>query len=87
MNDASKHDIVAELDMLLSNAELQKVWDTERNLTVLPSVTFKADGRRVVMHFNSDHGSLPAIQGIKRCFAIAMHRQGAFPACKIHWLT
>ena len=92
MNDASKysgsrHDIVAELDMLLSSAELQEAWEAEKSLTALPNVIFRSDGRRVLRQFNSDHGSLPGIQQIKRSFTIAMRRKGAFPACKIHWLT
>jgi hypothetical protein len=87
MNDASKHDLVAELDMLLTSAELQETWDTERNLTALPNVMFTAEGHRVVMHFFPDRGSLPGIQEIKRSFTIAMRRKGAYPACKIQWLT
>jgi hypothetical protein len=87
MNDASRHDLVAELDMLLTSAELQDTWDTERNLNTLPNVEFTADGHRVVMHFYSDRGSLPGIQHIKRSFTIAMRRKGAYPACKIQWLT
>jgi hypothetical protein len=87
MNDGSKHDLVAELDMLLTSAELQVTWENERNLTALPNVMFTAEGYRVVMRFFSDRGSLPGIQEIKRSFTIAMRRKGAFPACKIQWLT
>ena len=79
--------MVAELDMLLSSAEIQKVWDDGRNLVALPQVTFRAEGYRVAMRFYSDQGSLPAIQEIKQAFTRIMHRRGAFPACKIHWLT
>ena len=87
MIDASRHDLVAELDMLLTSAELQDTWETEKKLTALPNVMFTADGYRVGMHFSSDRGSLPGIQEIKRSFTIAMRRKGAFPACKIQWLT
>jgi hypothetical protein len=87
MIDGSKHDLVAELDMLLTSSELQETWETERTLTALPNVLFTADGHRVVMRFYSEHGSLPGIQEIKRSFTIAMRRKGAFPACKIQWLT
>ena len=87
MIDANKHDISAELDMLLSSAELQKTWEDEKNLSILPNVTFHADGHRVMMHFDADDGSLPGIQEIKRSFTRAMRRKGAFPACKIQWLT
>jgi hypothetical protein len=87
MNDASRHDLVAELDMLLTSAELQHAWESEKNLTALPNVIFHADGHRIVIHFFSDHGSLPGIQEIKRSFTIAMRRKGAYPACKIQWLT
>ena len=66
MNDASKysgsrHDIVAELDMLLSSAELQEAWEAEKSLTALPNVIVRSEGRVVVIHFDSDHGSLPEI--------------------------
>jgi hypothetical protein len=64
MNDGSKHDLVAELDMLLTSAELQDTWENERNLTALPKVMFTAEGHRVVMRVFSDHGSLPGIQEI-----------------------
>jgi len=87
MTDAYRHDISAELDMLLSSADLQKTWEDEKNLSRLPNVTFHADGHRVMMHFYSDDGSLPGIQAIKRSFTKAMRRKGAFPACKIQWLT
>ena len=79
--------MVAELDMLLSSAEIQKAWDEGRNLVALPQVTFRTEGYRVAMHFYSDRGSLPAIQEIKQSFRRIMQRKGAFPACKIHWLT
>ncbi len=81
------YDMVAELSMQISSAELQQAWDTEKNVTDLPSVTFTAQGSRVAMRFRSDRGSLPGIQEIKRSFAIVMGRKGAFPACRIHWLT
>jgi len=87
MIDAYRHDISAELDMLLSSADLQKTWEDEKNLSILPNVTFYTDGHRVMMHFYSDDGSLPGIQEIKRSFTKAMRRKGAFPACKIQWLT
>ena len=86
MND-SKHDLVAELDMLLTSAELQDRWENEKNLTALPNITFTAQGHRVVMRFFSDQGSLPGIQEIKRSFTRVMRRKGAFPTCKIQWLT
>ena len=57
--------------------------DFVRSRTIL----FTADGYRVVMRFYSEHGSLQGIQEIKRSFTIAMRRKGAFPACKIQWLT
>ena len=85
MRNAPARDIVAELDILLSSAELQAAWDTERSLNRLPNVSLTADGRRVVMHFCSERGSLPGIQEIKRAFTIAMHRKSAFPRCKISW--
>ncbi len=81
------YDMVAELNMLITSAQLQQAWETERNFTNLPSVTFTAEGARVAMRFRSDRGSLPSIQEIKRSFAIAMGRKGAFPSCRIHWLT
>jgi hypothetical protein len=87
MSNALRQDMVAELDMVLTSAELQQAWEAERSLNALPSVTFRAEGYRVAMHFDSEQGSLPSIQEIKRSFAMAMHRKGAFPACKIHWLT
>jgi hypothetical protein len=80
-------DMVAELDTLLSSTEIQKAWDESDNSVTLPQVTFTAEGYRVAMHFYSDRGALPAIQVIKQSFARVMHRKGAFPACKIHWLT
>jgi hypothetical protein len=85
MNNAPMPDIVAELDILLSSAELQQAWESERRLSPLPNVSFTAEGRRVVMRFCSDRGSLPGIQEIKRAFTIAMHRKSAFPRCKIYW--
>ena len=81
------YDMVAELNMLITSAQLQQAWDTEKNFTDLPSVTFTAQGPRVAMRFCSDRGSLPSVQEIKRSFAIAMGRKGAFPSCRIHWLT
>jgi hypothetical protein len=87
MNDASMHDMVAELDMLLSSAEIQKAWDEGSPRIDLPNVRFTAQGYRVAMHFHSDRGSLPAKQEIKQSFARIMHRKGAFPTCRIHWLT
>lgn len=78
---------MAELDMVVTSADLQRVWETERNLKALPNVLFTAEGRRVAMRFESNKGSLPDIQEIKRSFARAMHRKGAFPMCRIHWLT
>lgn len=87
MNHASVHDLVAELDMILSSDELQDTWDAESMLTPMPNVTFRAEGRRVVMHFSPYRGSLPGIQDIKRFFTIAMHRKSAFPACRIRWIT
>jgi len=87
MRVLSKHDLVAELDMQLSSAELQQTWDAERNLTRLPDVEFRVEGLRVALHFRSNRGSLPGIQEIKRAFAIAMGRPGAFPSCRIQWLT
>jgi len=86
MND-SKLDLIAELDMLLTSAELQDTWENERNLTALPKVTFTAEGHRVVIRFLSEQGSLPGIQELKRSFTKAMRRKGAFPACRIQWLT
>jgi hypothetical protein len=85
MNNAPMPDLVAELDILVSSADLQEAWEAERSLIPLPKIEFTAEGRRVVMHFCSDHGSLPGIQEIKRSFTIAMHRKSAFPRCKIHW--
>jgi len=85
MIDTNRHDIAAELDVLLSRAEIQKTWDDEKNLSVLPNVTFQVDGHRVTMHFDSDNGRLPGIQGIKQLFTKALRRKGAFPACKIKW--
>ena len=79
--------MLAELDMLLSSAELQDAWESERALNPLPIAVFTADGHRVAMQFFPDGGSLPGIQEIKRSFTIAMHRKSAFPRCKIHWLT
>ena len=87
MIDTSRHDLIAELDMLLTSAELQDAWETEKNLTALPNVEFTAEGHRVVIHFRSDRGNLPGIQELKRSFTKAMRRKGAFPACKIQWLT
>jgi len=87
MNNAPRGDIVAELDMLVSSADLQRAWEAERSWKALPNVVFTAEGRRVLMRFESDEGRLPDIQEIKRSFARAMHRKGAFPMCKIHWLT
>jgi len=87
MNNAPRGDIVAELDTLVTSADLQRAWEAERNWKTLPNVVFTAEGRRVMMHFESEEGSLPDIQEIKRYFARAMHRKGAFPMCKIHWLT
>jgi hypothetical protein len=81
------YDMVAELSMLISSADLQRAWESEKSVTALPSVTFTANGPRVAMRFSSDRGSLPSIQEIKRSFAIAMGRKGAFPSCRIHWLT
>ena len=86
MIDTKRHDIAAELDMLLSSAEIQKTWDDEKNLSALPNVTFHVDGHRVTMHFDADNGRLPGIQGIKQLFTKALHKKGAFPACKIKWL-
>ena len=87
MNDVSIRDMVAELDMLLSSAEIQNAWDEGGNPALLPQVTFRTEGYRVAMHFYSDQGKLPAIQEIKQSFTRMMHRKGAFPTCKIHWLT
>lgn len=79
--------MVAELDTLLSSAQIQKAWDEGGISVAHPQVTFRAEGYRVAMRFYSDRGRLPAIQEIKHSFARMMHRKGAFPACKIHWLT
>jgi hypothetical protein len=87
MIDPLRNDLIAELDMLLTSAQLQQAWEAESSLTALPSITFTAEGYRVAMHFSSDGGSLPGIQQIKRSFTIAMRRKGAFPSCKIQWLT
>ena len=87
MTDPSRYDLVAELDMLLTSAQLQQTWEAQSSLTALPSVSFKAEGYRVSMRFSSDRGSLPGIQEIKRSFTMAMRRKGAFPSCKIQWLT
>ena len=85
MNNAERPDIVAELDIELSSAEIQQAWENETKLGVLPKIVFTALGRRVSMHFCSDRGSLPSIQQIKRSFTMAMHRKSAFPRCKIDW--
>jgi len=85
MNNAPLPDIVVELDIVLSSAELQRAWEAERRLSPLPNLSFTGGDHRVVMHFCSDHGSLPGIQEIKRAFTIAMHRKNAFPRCKIYW--
>ena len=87
MNNTPRADMVAELDILLSSAEVQEAWETEKSLSPLPDVVFTADGYRVVMHLLADHGRLPDLQELKRCFSIAMHRKGPFSRCKIHWLT
>jgi hypothetical protein len=87
MMDASKQDLIAELDMLLTSAQLQEAWEAQRSLTSLPNVVFRAEGYRVVMHFYSHRGSLPGLQEIKRSFTMAMRRKGAFPSCRIQWLN
>lgn len=87
MTGASKQDLVAELDMLLTSAQLQEAWEAQRSLTSLPNVVFRAEGYRVVMHFYSHAGSLPGLQEIKRSFTMAMRRKGAFPSCRIQWLN
>ena len=87
MTDVSIHDMVAELDMLLSSAEIQKTWDEGEGPTILPRVKFRTEGYRVEIHFYSDHGRLPSKQEIKKSFTRIMHRKSAFPSCKIHWLT
>ena len=63
MMDASKQDLIAELDMLLTSAQLQEAWEAQRSLTSLPNVVFRAEGYRVVMHFYSHRGSLPGLPG------------------------
>lgn len=85
--EASKQDLIAQLDMLLTSAQLQEAWDVQRSLTSLPNVVFRAEGYRVVMHFYSHRGSLPGLQEIKRSFTMAMRRKGAFPSCRIQWLN
>jgi hypothetical protein len=87
MMEASKQDLIAQLDMLLTSAQLQEAWDVQRSLTSLPNVVFRAEGYRVVMHFYSHRGSLPGLQEIKRSFTMAMRRKGAFPSCRIQWLN
>jgi hypothetical protein len=87
MSDLPQYDMVVELDMLLSSAEIQETWDEGRKQRGLPKVKFTAEGYRVAIRIYPDNGSLPAIQEIKRCFTAAMHRKGAFPSCRIHWLT
>src|SRR5436305_895902 len=82
----TRPDMVAELDILLSSAEVQDAWETERSLSSLPNVVFTAEGYRVNMHV-LDQGTLPGIQEMKRSFTIAMHRKGPFSRCKIRWLT
>jgi hypothetical protein len=87
MMEASKQDLIAQLDMLLTSAQLQEAWDVQRSLTSLPNVVFRAEGYRVVMHFYSHRGSLPGLQEIKRSFTMAMRRKGAYPSCRIQWLN
>ncbi len=85
MLDAHRNDIAAELDMLLTSADLQKTWDDEKTLSALPNVTFHAEGHLITMHFDADNGRLLGIQVIKQSFTRALHRKGAFPSCKIQW--
>jgi hypothetical protein len=77
----------AELECDFSPGRLAQIWENERKLSNLPQLLFSSTGKWVTMRFHPRHGLLPGIENIKRNFQIALHRPGAFPGCKVNWLT
>jgi len=82
MNNAPRGDIVAELDTLVTSADLQRAWEAERTGRTLPNVVFRP--RTSCQDAFESEKQSGLTSRIKRSFARAMHRKRAFPMCKIH---
>ena len=79
--------IVAELDCYVSADRLAALWQDERSRTNLPQLLFAVRKRRVTLRFHPSHGpETHGLENVKRPFQIALHRPGAFPACRVKWL-
>jgi hypothetical protein len=79
--------VSGELTCQVGCEQLKRFWESERKKSGDPALLVDLDGRRVTLRFHPQHGNLGGIEGIKRAFALALHRPDARPDCQIHWLN
>lgn len=78
--------IQGKLTCDVSEEDLARFWDAERNMHNQPDLLLSLQGRRVTIRFHPKHGTLTGagIENIKPAFRIALRRQ--LPDCNINWL-
>ncbi len=81
-NDVS---LTAELDRDIPADALKRLWDAEGKLVNLPSLLFHSEHRLVTMRPHPKHGPVDGLEGVRKSFQIALHRE--FADCHVKWLT
>lgn len=79
--------VIGELSCDLSSEQLHRLWEAERKLSNQPTLLIDTNGRKIMLRFHPQHGTLVGIENVKQAFMIALHRPDAFPHCNVKWLN
>ncbi len=75
--------IKAKLSEEVSQAELSRIWESQRAETMVPEIVFESAGHEVTLRFHAAKAE-PGFRKLKALFERAVRRYR--PACSIEWI-